>query len=181
MDKHYIVMTAIGTDRPGLVDAVSGYVYQRGGNVESTRAATLGGEFAMILLVGGDEATTEAIRLQTRELERDAGLAVVVKPTAAPAEHPAPPDALPYELAVYAMDHPGIVQAVTHELARHDVNIRALDTYVESAPHTGTSFFHLLATIDVPAAENIAAFRTALAELAERLNVDIQLTAGEVA
>ncbi|NLF31374.1 MAG: hypothetical protein GX591_10890 [Planctomycetes bacterium] len=88
MEKHYVVMTAIGADRPGLVDAVSAYVYKRGGNVESTRAATLGGEFAMILLISGDEKTAESIRLQTGELERDAGLAVVVKPTGAPAEHP---------------------------------------------------------------------------------------------
>jgi len=77
------------------------------------------------------------------------------------------------------MDHPGIVQAVTHELARHNVNIRSLDTCVESAPHTDTAFFHLLATLDVPSAQSIAAFRTALARMADALNVDIQLTAAE--
>ena len=54
MPTEYIVLTSIGADRPGLVDTVSEYVYSRGGNVEASRAATLGGEFAMIMLVSGE-------------------------------------------------------------------------------------------------------------------------------
>jgi len=179
MSTEYIVLTSVGADRPGLVDRISEYVYTRGGNVEATRAATLGGDFAMIMLVSGEADAVATIAAQTEQLAQDAALTVTVRPTTAPAQHPAPPDTLPYALTVYAMDHPGIVQAVTHELAGHGVNIRALDTHVESAPHTGTAFFHLHAMLDVPAAENIAAFRTTLQTMAERLNVDVQLAAAE--
>jgi len=35
MSRVYYVLTAIGLDRPGLVDAMSEYVYSRGGNVEA--------------------------------------------------------------------------------------------------------------------------------------------------
>ena len=179
MPTEYIVLTSVGADRPGLVDTVSEYVYSRGGNVEASRAATLGGEFAMIMLVSGESAAVTAIGDETDQLARDAALNVTVKSTTAPSDHPAPPDTLPYILTVYSMDHPGIVQAVTHELACRDVNVRSLDTHVESAPHTGTAVFNLHALLDIPAAENIAAFRVTLQAMAERLNVDVQLTAAD--
>ena len=179
MSSQYVVLTAVGTDRPGLVDSVSEYVFARGGNVESTRAATLGGEFAMILLLSGDSDTVKAIEADSDVLGRTAGLAVTVKLTAPPAEGAVAAGSLPYDLTVHAMDHPGIVQAVTHELATRGVNIRSLDTHVESAPHTGTAFFHFHARLDVPADLNIAAFRTHLEQQAEKLNVDVQLTAAE--
>ncbi len=179
MARGYIVMTAVGDDRPGLVQSVSEFVLDRGGNVEATRAATLGGEFAMILLISGQTDAVEAIGADAAALESAAGLIVTVKPTGAPAEHPAEIETLPYNLTVHSMDHPGIVQAVTHHLAADGVNIRSLDTHVESAPHTGTAFFHFHAHLDIPADRNIAKFRAQLEELAERLNIDIQLAAAE--
>jgi glycine cleavage system transcriptional repressor len=45
-----IVLTAIGADRPGLVEEVSEFVLARGGSIEDSRMANLQGQFAIITL-----------------------------------------------------------------------------------------------------------------------------------
>ncbi len=47
------VLTAVGDDRPGLVDEVTRYITERGGNLEDSRMVNLRGQFAMMMLVAG--------------------------------------------------------------------------------------------------------------------------------
>src|SRR5688572_18728250 len=51
----HVILTAIGTDRPGLVDEVSRYIFDRGGNIEDSRMVNFRGQFAMMVLVGGGD------------------------------------------------------------------------------------------------------------------------------
>ena len=41
------ILTAIGADRPGLVDEVSQFIFERGGNIEDSRMVNLRGQFAI--------------------------------------------------------------------------------------------------------------------------------------
>ena len=50
MQKNF-VLTLTGPDRIGIVDEVTGLLLERGGNVETSRMARLGGEFAVLMLV----------------------------------------------------------------------------------------------------------------------------------
>ncbi len=45
------ILTLTGPDRIGIVDKVTGLLLERGGNVETSRMARLGGEFAVLMLV----------------------------------------------------------------------------------------------------------------------------------
>lgn len=45
------VLALTGPDRMGIVDEVMGLLLERGGNVETSRMARLGGEFAVLMLV----------------------------------------------------------------------------------------------------------------------------------
>ncbi len=45
------ILTLTGPDRIGIVDEVTGLLFERGGNVETSRMARLGGEFAVLMLV----------------------------------------------------------------------------------------------------------------------------------
>ncbi len=175
MASQFLVLTAQGPDRPGLVDRLSEFVFSRGGNVEASRMATLGGDFAIIMLVSGPDEAAGRIMNEADTLVHTAQLMCTVRPTSPPQEHTAIPEALPYGLEVYSMDHPGILQPIAHHLAEQGVNIEQLDTTVDSAPHTGTALFHLQARLAVPAGVNLKQFRADLTALAERLNVDIRL------
>ena len=50
-DRGYVVLTAVGPDRPGLVNALASLIRDAGANIEDSRMAILGGEFAVILLI----------------------------------------------------------------------------------------------------------------------------------
>ena len=58
MSEH-LVITALGDDRPGIVDELSNALFRRDLNIEDSRMSVLGGEFAVLLLVSG---SVQAIR-----------------------------------------------------------------------------------------------------------------------
>ena len=54
MQKNF-VLTVTGPDRIGIVERVTGLLFAQGGNVETSRMARLGGEFAILMLVSMPE------------------------------------------------------------------------------------------------------------------------------
>ena len=68
---HHAVLTAVGADRPGLVDEVARYVLERGGNLEDSRMVNLHGQFAMMLLVAGPDDVIGRLRDGLGALRRD--------------------------------------------------------------------------------------------------------------
>jgi glycine cleavage system transcriptional repressor len=173
MDQ-YAVLTAVGSDRPGLVDVISKFILDAGCNIADSRMAVLGGECAMVILVAGDAAGVASVIDGAEAAGSAAGLVVGIKPTGAPGAG-ASGDAIPYRVSAYSMDHPGIVQRVSHFLGARGINVRALDTQVTSAPITGQPLFSLNAVIDVPAGESVRELRRGLEEIGAEENIDIEV------
>jgi glycine cleavage system transcriptional repressor len=172
---HHAVLTAVGDDRPGLVDAVTLYITQRGGNLEDSRMVNLRGQFAMMILVsGGDEAMS---RLQDGlgTLRRDCHVHAELRPAEAGAAQRSP--ALPFKLNTWAMDHPGLMQSVSHLLGELGVNIESVESSLRPAPYTNTPLFEMELVLSVPAATHVAELREQLGELCDEMNIDWQLTA----
>jgi glycine cleavage system transcriptional repressor len=178
MDQ-YAVITAVGPDRPGLVDVISKFILDTGCNIEDSRMAVLGGEFAMVVLVAGDADRVSRVIDGAEAAGSAAGLAIGAKRTRAPGEGASagviPYGVIPYKVSAYSMDHPGIVQQVSHFLGERGINVRALDTRVTSAPVTGQPLFSLRAVIDVPADENVQELRRGLEEIGAAENIDIEI------
>ena len=61
-NRRYMVLTAVGPDRPGLVNHLSSFIREADASIEDSRMAILGGEFAMILLISGPPARSTAPR-----------------------------------------------------------------------------------------------------------------------
>ena len=68
--NKYLVISAIGQDRPGIVKDLSEIIYQHGGNILESRMAVLGEEFALLLLLTGHEKAIGEIVSQSEELEK---------------------------------------------------------------------------------------------------------------
>ena len=51
--QHYLVITALGADRPGIVNTITRHVSSCGCNIEDSRLAMLGEEFTFIMLLSG--------------------------------------------------------------------------------------------------------------------------------
>jgi glycine cleavage system transcriptional repressor len=169
----YLILTAVGLDRSGLVDEVSEYLSDNQMNIESSRMSVLGGEFAMILLVSGEESDALKIQENISKLEDVSGLTFFYKKTGPPEER-STAASLPYRIVTAGMDHPGIVHDISKLLRGFEVNIEALDTKVISAPVSGSPMFTMTARLLVPAEVKISKIKKSLMELGDDLNMDIE-------
>ena len=126
-----LAVTAIGTDRPGIVAAVTGALVDHGCNLEDTSMSILRGQFAMVLIVAapdGLEVATLEDALTTTEATRD--LVVSVRTLHEAGAAPTQATGERWTVVVYGADHPGIVHGVARTLADADVNIVDLTTRV---------------------------------------------------
>jgi len=164
-----IVISALGKDRPGIVNQFSKAVLDAGGNIEESRMSVLGGEFALMVLVSGDSKAIDAIERDLGPLQNKLALTLIAKRTEARTTQ-AP--GRPYAVNVVAMDHPGIVHHVSQFFSSKHINVEEMDTNAYAAPHTGTRMFSLSMTISVPAGISIGALRDEFADFCDELNLD---------
>jgi glycine cleavage system transcriptional repressor len=172
MDER-AVLTAIGEDRPGLVEEVSEFVFARGGSIEDSRMANMRGQFAIMMVVGGAREAIERITSDLETLSREAGIEARVTPTGH-AEVAATPR-LAYRLTGRALDQSGLVHQVANLLRSLNVNIESMETELEAAPVTGAPIFAMNLVIAVPQHTPIQKLRDELAAMCDSLNIDWQL------
>jgi glycine cleavage system transcriptional repressor len=168
---QYVTITAVGRDRPGIVAEFSGTLYRSGCNLAETTMTRLGGEFAMILLVGVPEAEALAMETALQLTAGRLGLSLVIRPLGPVDLASEEPRGEGYILRVYGADRPGIVHAVTALLAERTLNITDLNTRV--IPGSGGPVYVMLLELDVPSTEAAEALRPELDGLSRQLSVDI--------
>jgi glycine cleavage system transcriptional repressor len=172
---HHAVLTAVGDDRPGLVDEVTRYITDRGGNLEDSRMVNLRGQFAMMMLVAGDDEAMSRLHDGLGGLRRSSSVHAELRPADAGTVQRTP--ALPFRLNTWAMDHPGLMQSVSHLLGELGVNIESVDSSLRPAPYTNTPLFEMELVLAVPATTQVAELRERLGDLCDEMNIDWRLTA----
>lgn len=168
MVKH-LVLSFVADDRPGLVDALSQAVTDAGGNWCESRMANLAEKFAGIVRVevpNGDSAVQLKAALQAFDAD---GIHVTV---AEPSTRPTP-SGLGLMLEIVGPDQPGIVQEITHCLARHKVSIETMETQTDNAPMGGGSLFRAQFEVVGPADIDQDALHASLEKIANALIVDL--------
>lgn len=174
----HAILTAIGVDRAGLVDEVSRFILDRGGNIEESRMVNLRGQFAMMLLVAGDESAIGRLRREQSQLGQSSGLQVEVRPTP-DQPHPSAPassGSLPLRFVATAVDRAGIVHGISHLLRELNVNIESLETRLSPAPYTGSPVFEMEAELSAPRGTPVNQLRQRLGALCDEMNMDWELT-----
>ena len=174
-DRGYVVLTAVGPDRPGLVNELSLLIRQADASIEDSRMAILGGEFAVILLISGPTGAIERAKEIGAQIEGELGLRCILKETTS--AHP-PSDYLPYRIEVSGADRPGIVQAIAAILADHAINVASLESRLSYAPFSATPLFVLEASLQVPSKTVLAEVRSELASTCDEENLDFRLEPG---
>ena len=166
-----VVLTLLGPDRPGLVEAVADAIAGHGGNWLESRMAHLAGKFAGILRVEVPAERVEALAVALARLEGK-GLRIIVDTEGASAP---PRPARLMELDLVGLDRPGLVREVSRLLAQQHINVEELTTDRSSAPMSGEMMFRARARLNVPAGVDTAAVRSSLERLAGDLMVEIRL------
>ena len=164
----FLVITASGEDKVGLVDRFSSQVTDSGCNIEESRMAVLGGSFALVVLISGKSDSVAALEQSLPDLELSLGLSLTARRT----QMRNPQTTLPYEVEVVALDHPGIVKSLSGFFAQRGINIEDLSTDTYPAPHTGSPMFSVHMTVGVPPGSSLAGLRDEFLLLCDSLNLD---------
>ncbi|MCB1736900.1 MAG: glycine cleavage system protein R [Gammaproteobacteria bacterium] len=167
--NSYLVISAMGADRPGIVDELSGQILECGCNIEDSRMSVLGREFALILLISGRWDAIAKLETALEPLGKRLDLTVNHRRTDSREQTG---NVLPYAVDVSAMDQPGIVHHISKFLSQRDINIEDMSTARYAAAHTGTPMFAVHITIGIPGSMQIAALRDDFLDFCDRLNID---------
>ncbi len=171
--KQFAVLTATGRDRVGLVDEFTGNLLARACNIEESKMAVLGGEFAMIVLISGESEAVEEIITAAAAGKLSHHLEVSAKPTVS---HATMENGRPYRIECVSLDTPGIVHAVTSLLRERNINIDELETETGGAPFTGAPMFHMRITTMLGPEVHVAELRSVLMEVAADHDLDIRIS-----
>ena len=168
-----LVFTLTGTDRVGLVEEVTGVLLAVGGNVETSRMARLGGEFAMLVLVSLPAEQIAAAQTALSHLTEEGHRVSFVETR---------PDAasvlagwLPYRVSVHGADHEGIVHEIARGLSSRGITIESMETGVSAAPVSGLTLFDMTALVLVPPAVDSTRWVDALVQAGHDANVDVEI------
>jgi glycine cleavage system transcriptional repressor len=168
------VLTVTGPDRIGIVERVTGLLVDHGGNVETSRMARLGGEFAILMLVSMPEGRISGLDGDLAALADD-GYKVTTTGTD-PADAKARPDWLPYRIEVAGADHEGIIHEVARYLAGRGINIESVESETTPAPVSGSPLFAMKAQVIAPPTLANQGWEAGLKALADRMNLEIRVS-----
>jgi glycine cleavage system transcriptional repressor len=173
MAKVYLVVTAVGQDRRGTVELITDVVVRHSANIEESRMARLGGEFAVIMMLS---LSSEKLDSLIRDLKglNEKRLMVISRQTDF-SRMDKFKGFVPYEISVLGADHEGIVNSVARYLASEQINVEDMDTRVTHAPNTGTPLFSMTARVQAPPSLSLSELRTKLAEVGDELDLDIEV------
>lgn len=167
--SQLIVLSAIGTDRAGVVNDLTKVILDCGGNIEESRMTALGAEFAMLLLVSGNWHTLNKLESSLDRISRQHDLTINIKKTDNRRQSS---DCMPYAVDVVALDQPGIVFQLAHFFASRSIEISDLATRRYAAAHTGAPMFAVQMTVSVPSTVHLSQLRDEFLEVCDQLNLD---------
>lgn len=146
--SHHLVMSLAGEDRVGIVKDFTAIISSHGANVEESRMAMLGGDFAILARITLQQATD--VSSVTKAVEKTfPDFSVSCRETTAPLEGPLGPKRSLWTMLLESPDQPGIVAAVTQALATHGGNVHEIDTETKQAPFASYPLFTMNATFAV--------------------------------
>lgn len=167
--KQHIAISAIGSDRTGMVHDLTRVVTDCGGNIIESRMTALGSEFAMLLLVAGNWHAVAKMETELKKLGDGTSLSIQLRRT----EPRAPRnDMLPYSVDVVCLDQAGIVSGMSGFFSARGIDIGELDTHSYAAAHTGAPMFSVRMIVNVPSRIHLGVLREEFLDFCDQLNLD---------
>ena len=149
---HSLIISAVGSDRPGIVSELSGTITSHGGNIEKSRMTRLGSDFTIIMLVTVDPKWEESLVVALQTIQE---LSITTKGTEANTviagenckNNTAGENC---QISLSGADNEGIVKVLSKYLEEKSINIIEMDTHISQAPISGSPLFNLNAAVSIP-------------------------------
>lgn len=162
-----LVLSVVGSDKPGLTKALAAAVLSAGGNWLQSHLSRLGGLYVGSVLVELDQAKVDALRAAVASVDA-AGLEVRIAPAL---EGAAAGETL--EFSLVGQDRPGIVNQVTAAVSQLGANIETFETWLSPEAHSGGALFHMAAHLRLPEGLKASAVQDALEAISGEIMVDV--------
>jgi len=169
MNEDFVI-TAIGDDRPGLVEELAAVVVAHEANWLESSMANVSGKFAGLAHISVPAQNIVALQKALTDFKP---LRVIVE--RAGRVTPAPASQRALHLSLTGHDRVGIVREVSQVIARHAVNVETLDTYTTAAAMSGDTMFHAEADLLADMHVDLNVLKADLEALSNELIVDIAL------
>ena len=163
-----LIISAVGSDRPGIVSELSGAITSHGGNIEKSRMTRLGSDFTIIMLVTVDPKLEESLVVALQAIK---DLSITTKGTE-------PNTVIAGEncqISLSGADNEGIVKVLSKYLEEKSINIIEMDTHISQAPISGSPLFNLNASVSIPGEVDGRDIQSDLSQIAQDLGVEIHL------
>lgn len=170
-----LILSVVGSDRPGLTQALADAVLSAGGNWLESQLSRLGGLYVGSVLVELAPDRVEALRAAVRAVDAQ-GLEVRIAPAI---EGPAPAGGDAVSFSLVGQDRPGIVRQVTAALSALGVNIETFETRISAEPHSGAALFNMQARLRLPPGLEAEGVQATLEDISGEIMVDISLAPAE--
>lgn len=168
--KNYVVITVLGSDRPGIVSALAEVVVNHGGSWLESRMARLTGQFAGIARIECPAESADAL-LSALHAPILPGLTIhAIREDAVDL-----PSRRTIVVDVLGQDRPGIVREFTAAVSQAGGNVEELTTGLESAPMTGQPMFRAHGIISIPENTDTTTVTKAIESLGGDLTVDLSI------
>jgi glycine cleavage system transcriptional repressor len=160
------LLVATGADRPGVMDELSQFLLESGGNITDSHAVNLRGHFAMLLLVRASPESIQKLR---------AGLSSLNSRGIQAQLHDASPTrrdngSFPYIFTASGKDQAGVLHRISQLLRVLKINIDGIETQV--APD---SSFQIRLALAIPRETPITMAREYLTVLCKELGITATL------
>ena len=165
-----VILTVIGSDRPGLTQALADAVLAAGGNWLESHLARLGGKYVGSVLVELPPERLTELQSSVQAIDAE-GLHVAI----VGADQPAAVAGAPLRLDVVGQDRPGIVREVAAVLTGLGVNIESLETRRTSGSMSGETLFHAETLLALPGGVSEEDVREALERISGEIMVDFSV------
>lgn len=165
-----LVLTALGDDQTGLVDALAQVIGDHGGNWEQSHMAQLAGKFAGIVVATVADSRAEELIAALEPLERRGLLDIAVEIAE---ERVVDAARAVFSIDLVGQDRAGIIRHLAHGLAEIGASIDELSTETRDAPMAGGLLFEAHAYVTGPPSLTTHAIEDAIAELGTDFQVDV--------
>ena len=171
-----LIISAVGSDRLGIVSELSGAITSHGGNIKKSRMTRLGSDFTIIMLVTVDPKWEESLVVALQAIKE---LSITTKGTEAntviAGENCKDTAAENWQILLRGADNEGIVKVLSKYLEGKSINIIEMETHISEAPISGYPLFNLNAAVSIPREIDGRDVQSDLSQIAKKLGVEIHL------
>ncbi len=166
--QNYLIISAIGLNRPDIISELSRACLQCGCNLLNTKINLLGEDLALVLFLSGNWGAIAKMETTLPSLEQRLGLSIQARRTQEPN---VVEQLMPYTIQITAIDRTGILTEISDFFQKLGVQTEEISAHT-SITNPGTRMALLHFKINVPEKVHLATLREDFMAYCDKKNLD---------